>query len=47
MADTRFSLEFDQPPRFEMDGDVRQAAGNTVELSVLPQVLGVVAPERL
>tara|TARA_B100000378_G_scaffold252805_1_gene228343 strand:- start:341 stop:1288 length:948 start_codon:yes stop_codon:yes gene_type:complete len=47
LADTRFSLEFDQPPRFEMDGDVRQAAGNTVEVSVLPQMLGVVAPERL
>jgi hypothetical protein len=30
-----------------MDGDVRQAAGNTVEVSVLPQMLGVVAPERL
>jgi hypothetical protein len=23
-----------------MDGDVRQAAGNTVEVSVLPQMLG-------
>ena len=46
LADTRFRLEFDQPPRFEMDGDVRQAADNTVEVSVLPQVLQVVAPER-
>ena len=47
LADKSFSLEFDQPPRFEMDGDVRQAAGNTVEVSILPQVLGVVAPEKL
>ena len=46
LTDTRFRLEFDQPPRFEMDGDVRQAADNTVEVSVLPQVLQVVAPER-
>ena len=47
LADKSFSLEFDQPPRFEMDGDVRLAAGNTVEVSVLPRVLGVVAPEKL
>ena len=47
LADKSFSLEFEEPPRFEMDGDVRQAAGNTVEVSILPRVLGVVAPEKL
>ncbi|MEQ1857701.1 MAG: YegS/Rv2252/BmrU family lipid kinase [Longimicrobiales bacterium] len=40
----RFRLGFDEPPRFELDGDVRRAAGATVELHVLPGALAVVAP---
>ncbi len=40
----RLHLTFEEPPRFELDGDVRQAASTTVELHVLPQALTVVAP---
>lgn len=45
LSDKSFRLDFDQPPRFEMDGDVRLSASSTVEVSVLPQVLGVVCPQ--
>ncbi len=41
---TRFRLTFDAPPRFEMDGDVRQAAEATLEVRLLPRALSVVAP---
>jgi diacylglycerol kinase (ATP) len=44
LGDAGFRLTFDAPPRFEVDGDVRQAAEATVELRVLPSVLHVVAP---
>jgi diacylglycerol kinase (ATP) len=44
LSDSRFRLTFDAPPRFEVDGDVRRAAEATVELSVLPGALRVVAP---
>jgi diacylglycerol kinase family enzyme len=37
-------LRFPTPPRFELDGDVRQARSNTVEVRVLPGALPVVAP---
>jgi YegS/Rv2252/BmrU family lipid kinase len=39
-------LTFGAPPRFELDGEVRRAAGATVELRVLPASLSVVAPAR-
>jgi YegS/Rv2252/BmrU family lipid kinase len=45
LSDKSFKLDFLQPPRFEMDGDVRLAASSTVEVSVLPQVLRVITPE--
>ena len=45
LSDKSFKLDFLQPPRFEMDGDVRLAARSTVEVSVLPQVLRVITPE--
>ena len=44
LSDKNFKLDFLQPPRFEMDGDVRLAASTTVEVSVLPQVLRVITP---
>ena len=40
----RFRLSFREPPRFEMDGDVRLASDATLEVRVLPGVLRVVAP---
>jgi diacylglycerol kinase (ATP) len=40
----RFRLQFDAPPRFEMDGDVRRAADSTLDVRVLPAALRVVAP---
>ncbi len=43
--DERFRITFAAPPRFEMDGDVRQAAEATLEARVLHAVLRVVAPE--
>ena len=44
ISESTFRLTFPTPPRFEMDGDVRQAASETLELHVLPGALGVVAP---
>jgi diacylglycerol kinase family enzyme len=46
LADAGFRLTFDAPPRFEVDGDVRRAAERTVELSILPGQLRVVAPAQ-
>jgi diacylglycerol kinase (ATP) len=40
----RFRLSFREPPRFEMDGDVRRASEATLDLRVLPGALRVVAP---
>lgn len=45
LADVAFRLDFDAPPRFEVDGDVRQAAEATLDIRVLPGVLRVVAPQ--
>ncbi len=39
-----FRLTFDAPPRFEMDGDVRQASSPILEVRVLPSSLRVIAP---
>lgn len=44
LDDTGFRLTFDAPPRFEMDGDVRQAAEAEIRVRVLPGALTVVAP---
>ncbi len=44
IADTRFRLHFDLPPRFEVDGDVRTARDTTLEARILPRALRVVAP---
>lgn len=46
LDDTGFRLTFDAPPRFEMDGDVRQAAEAEVRVRILPGALTVVAPTR-
>lgn len=42
--DGGFRLTFDDAPRFEMDGDVRRAAGTVVEVRAMPGALHVVAP---
>jgi diacylglycerol kinase (ATP) len=42
--DAGFRLEFERPPRFEMDGDVRRSATAALEVRVLPSALRVVAP---
>ena len=44
LADSGFRLTFPVPPRFEMDGDVRQSEGPVMEARVLPGALEVVAP---
>jgi YegS/Rv2252/BmrU family lipid kinase len=44
LGDSRFTLTFAEPPRFEIDGDVRRASEATVELRLLPRALRVVAP---
>lgn len=44
LDDAAFSLTFAEPPRFEVDGDVRRAAEATVQVRVLPRALQVVAP---
>jgi len=44
ISESTFRLTFPAAPRFEMDGDVRQAASETLDLRVLPRALGVVAP---
>ncbi len=40
----RFRLNFAEPPRFEMDGEVRQAGDATLDVRILPGALRVVAP---
>jgi diacylglycerol kinase (ATP) len=42
--DVTFLLTFDAPPRFEMDGDVRQALDAQIRVRVMPGALTVVAP---
>lgn len=44
VEDRGFRLTFDTPPRFEMDGDVRQAVDAEIRIRVLPGALTVVAP---
>jgi diacylglycerol kinase (ATP) len=41
-----FTLSFDAPPRFEMDGDIRRASDPVLRVRVLPSALTVVAPIR-
>lgn len=43
-SDRSFTLLFDRPPRFEMDGDVRQAAEREMEVEVRAAALTVLAP---
>jgi diacylglycerol kinase family enzyme len=40
-------LEFEVPPRFELDGEVRRARDREIRFSVLPGALRVVAPAVL
>ncbi len=45
--DAGFRLRFAEPPRFEMDGDVRLSRDTTVEVRVVPLALEVVAPRSV
>ena len=40
-----FRLDFPAPPRFEMDGEIRQAAEAELTVRILPGALRVVAPK--
>lgn len=42
--DTMFKLTFPEPPRFEMDGDVRTSETEVVEVHSMPGALRVLAP---
>jgi len=44
LDDASFRLEFEGPPRFEMDGDVRRASEPVLQVRVLPSALAVLAP---
>jgi diacylglycerol kinase family enzyme len=44
LDDRSFSVRFPEPPRFEMDGEVRVAQERTLEVTLLPGALSVVAP---
>lgn len=44
LDDRAFTLTFDEPPRFEVDGDVRRASSDRIEVRSLPGALRVVAP---
>ena len=44
LDDASFRLRFPAPPRFEMDGDVRRARDQAIDVRVLPRALRVVAP---
>jgi diacylglycerol kinase family enzyme len=44
LPESGFRLLFQEPPRFEMDGDVRRARDRTVDVRVLPAALRVLAP---
>jgi diacylglycerol kinase (ATP) len=44
LDDRGFSVAFPEPPRFEMDGEVRVSAEATLEVRVLPGALSVIAP---
>ncbi|MDX1647365.1 MAG: diacylglycerol kinase family lipid kinase [Longimicrobiales bacterium] len=45
LEDSAFRLEFDTPPRFEMDGDVRRASGTKIQVRCMPAALRIVAPD--
>ncbi len=42
--DTRFVLSFEEPPQYEVDGDVWQAEGTEVVIEVAPAALSIVVP---
>ena len=42
--DAAFRLGFREPPRFEMDGDVRRSETEVIEVRSLPGALKVLAP---
>ena len=44
LEDVGFRLRFLEPPRFEVDGELRRAAEATVAVRILPGALQVVAP---
>lgn len=44
LDDAAFTLTFPEPPRFEMDGDVRKASTRTLEVRSMPGALKVAAP---
>lgn len=44
LDDASFRLTFDEPPRFEMDGDVRRSSSEVMEVRSMPGALRVVAP---
>ena len=43
LTDTSFRIRFAEPPRFEMDGDVRKSSEATIDVSILQGALQVVA----
>ncbi len=45
LDDRSFRVTFPEPPRFEMDGEVRVAAERTLDVRVVPARLSVVAPD--
>lgn len=47
LDDRSFRVTFPEPPRFEMDGEVRIAAERTLDVRVLPRKLSVVAPDSV
>jgi diacylglycerol kinase (ATP) len=44
ISDTEMHLTFPDPPRFEVDGDVRNAADSSLQVRLLPGALQVVTP---
>lgn len=45
LGDERFRVTFPEPPRFEMDGEVRVAAERTLDVGIVSRALPVIAPE--
>lgn len=46
LEDTGFRLLFAEPPRFEMDGELRQAEAATLDVHILPGALHIVTPRE-
>jgi len=44
LDDSSFRLRFAEPPRFEMDGEVRKSSDATIDVRVIPGALKVLAP---